>query len=165
MSLYKHLLLLLCLLAGQQTFAQTDADIAAIRQEYQKINAQKLTKQHFTYESSGCVEDGQLDFYLDGKNIVKVTESGAIGDGSWVNQYYYSDGKVIFCLESLEGGPAAGPVTKTEYRYYIKDGKALRMMEGAKVVKNDSKVSDILRSANNIYKAYATKKFAEALCN
>lgn len=165
MSLNKSLLCFLFLFTCGSAFSQTDADIANIRQVYQKINSSDLTKQHFNYESEGCVEDGQVDFFFDGKNIVKITESGAIGDGSWVNQFYYQAGKLIFCLETIEGGPAIGKSTKTEYRYYIKDGKVLRVMEGAKVIKNDSKAADAINTGTKIYKTYAKKDFAAAICN
>lgn len=142
-----------------------EADIVSIRQLFQKINSSNLTKKRFTYESSGCVEDGVVNYFFNGKDIVKITESGSIGDGSWTNEYYYNAGKVIFCFESLVGGPAVGKVTKTQYRYYIKDGRAIRVLKGSTVISDDSKVSDILQSANKIYKAYATKDFAGALCN
>jgi hypothetical protein len=62
----------------------------------QAINSKGLKKQHFTYESAGCAEDGVVDYYFDNKDIAKIVESGAIGDGSWVNEYYYQSGKIIF---------------------------------------------------------------------
>lgn len=167
---------LLELLFPIQSFAQSavklkpapvasEADIQAIRQAFQKINSTNLSKQHFNYESSGCVEDGEVDFFLDNGKIVKITEAGAIGDGSWVTEFYYSEGKVIFCVETLVGGPAIGKETKTQYRYYIKDNRAIRVMEGTKIISNDSKAADALRIAARIYKAYTTKKFASALCD
>ncbi|RFZ84424.1 hypothetical protein DYU05_02035 [Mucilaginibacter terrenus] len=68
-----------------KTFAQSaasSADISAIRQHYKAISELKLSARHFTYESPGCVEDGVVDFYFNGKEIVKIIESGSIGDGS-----------------------------------------------------------------------------------
>jgi hypothetical protein len=150
---------------NQASVAATDADILNIRQMFKSINALKLTKQRFTYESAGCVEEGVVNYFLNNKKIVKVTESGFIGDGGWVNEYYYDNGKVIFCLETIEGGPAIGKTTKTQYRYYIKNGKPLRVMEGNKIIPPDSKVTDMLKNANNMYKAYLTKNFVGALCN
>ena len=142
-----------------------DHAILEIRQHVQKINSKKLKKEHYTYESAGCTEDGVVDYYFDEKAIVKVIESGAIGDGSWVNEYYYQSGKVIFCFQTIVGGPAIGKVTKTEYRFYVKDDSPLKIMEGAKTVKSDSKATEFIGTANRIFKAYASKDFAGALCN
>lgn len=152
---------------GSRALIQADApaDVSAIRQMYQNINLLKLQKQRFTYESAGCAEDGVVNYFFDNKTIVKITESGSMGDGSWVNEYYYDAGRVIFCLESLIGGPAIGEVTKTEYRYYVKDGRAIRVLQGNKVIPADSKATEMIQTAGKIYKAYTTKKFAEALCN
>jgi len=143
----------------------SESDISAIRQIYQNINSLNLTKQRFTYESSGCAEDGVVTYFFDNKTIVKVTESGSIGDGSWVNEYYYKAGKIIFCFENIVGGPAIGKVTKTQYRYYIKDNHPIRVMEGTKIVPADSKATEMVETANKIYKAYTTKDFVSALCN
>ncbi|QXU44053.1 hypothetical protein [Pedobacter sp. D749] len=142
-----------------------DQAILAIRQDVQKINSKRLKKEHYTYESAGCTEDGVVDYYFDEKGIVKIVESGAIGDGSWVNEYYYRSGKVIFCFETIVGGPAVGKVTKTEYRFYVKDDSPLKTMEEAKTVKSDSKASESIGTANRTFKAYASKDFAGALCN
>ncbi|QDW25624.1 hypothetical protein [Pedobacter sp. KBS0701] len=142
-----------------------DQAILAIRQDVQKINSKPLKKEHYTYESAGCTEDGVVNYYFDGKAIVKIVESGSIGDGSWVNEYYYRSGKVIFCFETIIGGPAIGKVTKTEYRFYVKDGIPLKTMEGAKTVKSDSKASESIGTAGSIFEAYTSKDFAGALCN
>lgn len=162
------ILLFFSFLISIQTYAQSgsnEPDIAAIRQKYQTINSLKLPGKRYTYESSGCVEEGVVNYYLNNKEIVKITEAGAIGDGSWENEYYYAAGKVIFCLETIIGGPAIGKVTKTQYRYYIKDGHPLRVMEGNKIIPADSKVKEILQTANKIHKAYITKDFVSAVCD
>ncbi|WP_345953949.1 hypothetical protein [Mucilaginibacter sp. PAMB04168] len=151
-----------------QVYAQSvnsEQDIAAIRQQYQTINSLKLNTQRFTYESSGCVDGGVITYFLKKKEIVRITESGSIGDGSWVNEYYYSAGKTIFCLETIVGGPAIGKVTKTQYRYYIKNSRPIRVMKGQKIIPAGSKATEILRTASKIYKAYTTKDFVSALCN
>ncbi|MCX2495984.1 hypothetical protein OQX63_20985 [Pedobacter sp. PF22-3] len=142
-----------------------DQVILAIRKDVQKINSKKLKKEHYTYESAGCVEEGVVDYSFDEKTNVKIVESGSIGDGSWVNEYYYQSGKVIFCFQRIVGGPAIGKITKTEYRFYIKDGSIVKAMEGTKTIKADSKASESLGTANRIFKAYASKDFAAALCN
>jgi hypothetical protein len=161
-------LFLLILSSSCELFAQTGAEasnVLAIRSEYQKINALPLTKQHFTYESSGCADGGVVDYFLNHKKIVKITESGAIGDGSWVNEYYYSNGKVIFIFETTVGGAAVGKITKTADRYYVKNNRPLRVMKGSKIVPVNSRAVEIIQTANKIYKAYVTKDFVAALCN
>lgn len=142
-----------------------DQAILVIRKDVQKINSKKLKKEHYTYESAGCVEEGVVDYYFDEKALVKIVESGSIGDGSWVDEYYYQSGKVIFCFQTIVGGPAIGKVTKTEYRFYVKDGSIVKVLEGTKTIKADSKASESLETANKIFKAYASKDFAAALCN
>lgn len=145
--------------------SKDEPDILVIRQSFQRINALKLRMQRFTYESAGCAEEGIVKYYFHNKEIVKISESGSIGDGSWLREYYYDAGKVIFCLESLVGGPAVGPVTRTQYRYYVKDGHPIRVMDGNKMIPADSKASEMLQTAHNIYEAYTTKDFVSALCN
>ncbi|CAM3744557.1 hypothetical protein MUGA111182_06700 [Mucilaginibacter galii] len=161
-------LFLLTLSSSGELFAQKSAeasDVLAIRREYQKINAMPLTKKHYTYESSGCADGGVVDYFLNNRQIVKITESGAIGDGSWVNEYYYSNGKVIFIFETTVGGPAIGKITKTADRYYVKNDRPVRVMEGSKIVPVNSRAVEIIKTANKIYKAYITKDFVAALCN
>lgn len=136
-----------------------EADIFAIRIAYQQINSDKLTKKQFTYQSSGCVDGGVVNYYFKNNDIVKITESGAIGDGSWVNEYYYYKSKFFFGLETIVGGPAIGKVTKTQYRYYIRDGRPTRLMEGSKIIPVDSRATEMLVTTGRIYKAYTTKEF------
>lgn len=164
MKFYKNLLFIFSFLLCGQAFAQNDPTIAAIRKEYNRINGLKLSQQHYKYEKAGCVEEGRVDYFFEGKTIVKITESGFIGDGSWTTSYFYRAGKPVFCFEMIEGGPAAGETIKTEYRIYIKDGRAYRVMEGSKVMKDENISQEQIQRANNIYKAYVTKKFGEALC-
>ncbi|PSK88113.1 hypothetical protein [Taibaiella chishuiensis] len=164
MTLYKNLFILLILFTGSQTFAQNDASIKVIRQEYNRVNALKLTREHFDYEKASCVEEGKVDYYLEGKTIVKITESGFIGDGGWTTTYYYKAGQPFFCLDVIEGGPAAGDHTRTERRIYIREGRAIRVLEGSKPMKDENISGEHIQRANNFYKAYTTKKFGEALC-
>jgi hypothetical protein len=145
--------------------AQTVEDeIATIRNEFQKINSMSLKKEHFTYESSGCAEDGVVDCFFNNGKIVKIVESGAIGDGSWTDEYYYSSGKIIFCYEEITGGPAAGKVTKTAYRIYVKDGRSIKTMAGNKILSPDGQSAEAIKTGNKIYQAYKTKDFVSALC-
>jgi len=164
MKHYRNFLIIFIFFFSGQALAQNDANILAIRKEYNRINALKLSQQSYKYEKEGCVEEGKVNYYFEGKTIVKITESGSIGDGSWTTSYFYVAGKPIFCFEIIEGGPAAGDTIKTEYRIYIKDGRAYRVLQGNKVMKDENISQEQIQRANNIFKAYATKKFGDALC-
>lgn len=140
-------------------------DVAAIRETYKRINALTLKKEQYTYEVAGCAEDGKVVCFLNNKTLVKIVESGSIGDGSWVREFYYQDGKCIFCYEQLIGGPAEGKTVTTEYRYYIKRDMPVRCMENAKITPADSKATENIQTAQRLLKAYPAKDFSTALCN
>lgn len=160
---YLSVLLLVVVLPGIQVNAQ-DASIAAIRAEFKRINALPLLTEEFQYEAASCVEDGVVAYFLDNQGIVKIVESGSIGDGSWTREYYYQSGKFIFCYEVIVGGPAEGPETKSEYRTYVKDDKVVRYMEDKKTVPANSKASGEVTTAYKLVKAYTTRDFAKVLC-
>lgn len=142
----------------------TETDIAAIRAAFKEINTLPLKQEQFKYEADGCVEDGNVQYFFKGKEIVKVIESGSIGDGSWKKEYYYQSGNFIFSYEKLIGGSAGGEITQSEYRVYAKDGAAIRCMEDQQIVQPDSRATQTLAIAGKLLKAYTTKKFAAALC-
>jgi hypothetical protein len=141
-----------------------ETDIAAIRATFKKINTLSLKQEQFRYESDGCVEGGIVQFYFHDNQIVKIIESGAIGDGSWKNEYYYESGKFIFSYESIVGSAAEGEVTKSEYRVYVKDGAVIRYMQDQKIQKADSRVVRTLAIATKLPNTYITKDFAAVLC-
>ena len=161
------LALLICF-SSTYLFAQQkapDAAVEEIRTAFKEINSNKTYKQeHYTYEAAGCVDDGRLDYYLDKQQVVKIKETGLIGDGSWVTEYYYRNGNLIFIFESLIGGPAEGAVQKSEYRVYVKDGKVIRFMDGQKIIPADNKAADLTATAGKLLKARTTKDFKAALC-
>lgn len=140
-----------------------DHAILAIRRNVQTINSKKLKKEHYTYEIS-CVDGGVADYYFDGKAIVKIVESGSKGDGTWVNEYYYQSGKVIFCFNSIVGGPAIGEVMKSEYRFYIKDNRLIKVMEGKKTIEVEPSRNEFIETAYKLIKAHSSKDFEVALC-
>ncbi|SHN33882.1 hypothetical protein [Chitinophaga sp. CF418] len=149
----------------EQSAMDTSAAIAAIRTAYKNINTATVTAEVFKYESAGCAEDGQVKYFFNQKKeIVKIVESGSIGDGSWSREFYFQSGKLIFSYESQIGGPADGPETKNEYRTYIKGDQVLRFMEDKNIVPSGEKSADALKASYKLIKAYTTKKFAEALC-
>lgn len=160
-------LLLMIVLPVLNTHAQqknVEPDIIAIRAAFKKINTLSLKQEQFKYEAEGCVEDGIVKYYFQGNEIIKIIESGSIGDGSWKNEYYYESGKFIFSYEMIIGSSADGAETKSEYRIYAKDGTAIRYMEDQKILPADSRVTKTLAIAEKLPKAYTTKKFAAVLC-
>jgi len=166
---YLHVLLLVLMLPALQIKAQqknsgTEESIAAIRTEFKRINASALSTEEFQYDSAGCVDEGVVTYFLENQEIVKIVESGAIGDGSWTREFYYQSGKFIFCYEQIVGGPAEGPETKSEFRPYVKDDKVIRFMDDKKIVPPTSKATGQLRTAPRLLKAYRTKDFAKVLC-
>jgi hypothetical protein len=150
--------------AQQHSNAANEADIASIRTEFKRINASTLKKEQFEYESSGCVDGGLVQYFLDKGKIVKIIESGSIGDGSWTREFYYQSGNFIFSYEVQTGGPAIGPETKTEHRIYAKNGHVVRYMENQQILAPDSQRLTIITTAAGLLKAYHTKEFADVLC-
>lgn len=120
--------------------------------------------ERYTYEIAGCVDDGSLEYYLDKQQIVKIKESGLIGDGGWDTEYYYRNGNLIFIFESLIGGPAEGKVQKSEYRIYVKDGKVIRFMDNQQIIPANNKAAEMTATAIKLLKARTTKNFKAALC-
>jgi len=153
-------------LASQDiSITRSNNDIDAIRAEYKTINGLKLKTQQFKYENLECVDEGEITYYLQGNEVRKMVEKFVKGDGYTLTEYYFKDSKFIFAIEILIGGPAIGPETKTEYRYYVKNDKALRQMEGTKTVVPDSKFTEVLVNAYKLLKARNAKNFNEVICN
>lgn len=116
------------------SITRSNDDIDAIRAEYKKINGLKLKTQQFKYENLECVDKEEITYYLQGNEVRKIVEKFVKGDGYTLTEYYFKDSKFIFAIEIIIGGPAIGPETKTEYRYYVKNDKPLRQMEGTNTI-------------------------------
>jgi len=139
--------------------------VAAIRAEVQRINNMNVLVKSFSWSEDGCVEGGKVNYYLNNDSIVKVTESGFIGDGGWVKEYYYSKGKFIFSFMQHIGGPAAMPVDTSEIRIYA-DNDTLVLKK-----RNNDYMDDLSQKFNSrsveykILAAYKDKNFAKVFCN
>jgi hypothetical protein len=141
-----------------------EAEIKAIRDEYNRINKLPLKSEIYKYKTNDCVEGGEVTYYSNNGQVVKVSEKGAMDDTVWRREYYYLQGKVIFCLESLEWGSAAGPVTTTEYRFYIKGGKSIREISNNKIEALTEKAAETVAVAGKLLKVKASKNFASVYC-
>lgn len=146
--------------------AQTeeDKDIEEIRAEYKKINGMNLRTKYFKYQDLECVDEGETTYFMQSKDVRKIVEKYIKGDGYTLTEYYFKEGKFIFAIEAIIGGPAMGPETKNIYRYYVKDDKVVRQMDGKQIVAPDSKFEDAFRRAYQLVKARTSKNFNEAIC-
>jgi hypothetical protein len=153
------------LVSAQTKISSTEANIAAIRASYSKTNSLPLKRQTFNFEAAGCVEDGIINYFQYNNDVLKITESGSIGDGSWTTEYYYNLGKLIFCYDKIVGGAAAEKAVTTEYRFYLKNDKPIRCMENKKIIAPDSKATDKIKTTYKLLKAHKTRNFAAALCD
>lgn len=158
------LMIVLPVLPGHAQQKNTETDIAAIRATFKKINALALKQEQFKYEAEGCAEEGIVQYFFKDKEIVKILESGSIGDGSWKKEYYYEAGKMIFSYEKAVGSSADGQESDIEHRVYAKDGAVIRYMEDQKIITADSSAKKTLIIAQKLLAAYTTKNFAAVLC-
>lgn len=143
----------------------SEADVVSIRAIYTRTNTLPLKREAFRFESPGCIEDGLITYFRNNNNIVKITEAGSIGDGSWTTEFYFDARKLVFCVDQLTGGPASGAEVTTEYRLYVKNNRPVRCMENKKVIPPDKKATETISTAYKLLKAYQTKNFKAALCD
>ncbi|MBW8687144.1 hypothetical protein [Chitinophaga rhizophila] len=161
-----------CLTAAAQRKGQSasaastanPADIANIRAAFKQINAMQLRKEEFTYEAAACADGGVVQYFFKGKEIVKIIESGSVGDGSWKKEFYYQSGKFIFSYDLIEGESADGHASKIEHRLYVKDGKVIRYLEDQQDIPEDGTATRDIDIAGKLLEAYKTRQFANALC-
>ncbi|OQP40423.1 hypothetical protein A4D02_16035 [Niastella koreensis] len=163
------LALLISLISSCANAQQKKSEVAAIediRTAFKDINSNNTYKvEKYTYEAAGCADDGRLEYYLDKQQIVKIKESGSSNDVSSTTEYYYRDGRVFFIYQLIAGGVANGELQKTEFRIYVKDGKAIRFMQGQEIIPVYSKTTNMMETAVKLLKARTTKNFKEVLCD
>ena len=110
--------------------AQDPDSIQAIRQQYAAINRNAARYKKVKKELMGfSAEGGELVAYLRGPSIVKITATFYGEMGRATDEFYYSNGKLIFVFRkhSHYSGHLTGKVVRTtENRYYFKDDKLIR---------------------------------------
>jgi hypothetical protein len=144
----------------------TDSAIALIRAAFERINKEKLSSRRFKFTEVNCVDEGEVTYMLDkGGNIIKVVETGSIGDGSWTTAYYYQNGRFLFSLCTDVGGPAIGPAITTRYRKYVYEDRVIRTMENDTYVTPDDTLLTATSKEYKILDAYHSKRFGAAFCN
>lgn len=146
------------------TVVKDESAIGSIRAAVQAINSQTLQVQTFNWRRSSCADEASIRFFLDGGEIRKIVETGFIGDGGWVTEYYYNKGKFIFSYMQHIGGPAGMPVDTSEIRKYVDDDTLVLM------IKNKESHTDIKQKFSGNSKEYKllrslkNKDYAEVLC-
>lgn len=141
-----------------------EAKIASIRAAVQNINTQTLQEQTFNWSWPNCADEGTISYYLNNKEIVKVIESGFIGDGSWTKEYYYTDGKFIFSFEQMIGGAAAMKADTNEIRLYADNDTLVLQKKNKTYLEDGPKRWTAASMEYKILKALKQKNFGEVLC-
>ena len=112
--------------------AQTNDPIPAIRQQYAAINKGVRRYRKIRKELSGfSLEGGELVAYFKGPALVKIAATHYGEGGNSTEEYYYSNGNLIFVFEKVSryDRPMSGKVTSTaENRFYFSDGKLIRWL-------------------------------------
>lgn len=111
------------------TPAQSDAQIASIRAKYASINKRAARYKKVKKQLSGfSLEGGELVAYLNGPSIVKLVANHYGEMGRTLEEYYYSNGKVIFVFEKTYhyNKPMGKVVRTSENRYYFNDNQLIR---------------------------------------
>src|SRR6478672_6722599 len=62
------------------TVIRNESKVESIRSIVQSINEQNLLVQTFTWNEPSCADAGTIRYFLNGDEIVKVVETGFIGD-------------------------------------------------------------------------------------
>ena len=110
--------------------AQDPDPIQAIRRQYAAINRKAARYKKVKKALLGfSAEGGELVAYLRGPSIVKITATFYGEMGRATDEFYYSNGKLIFVFRkhSHYSGHLTGKVVRTtENRYYFKDDKLIR---------------------------------------
>ena len=150
--------------------AQSESSINNIRRQYAAINKRSSRFKKVKKELSGfSLEGGQLIAYLDGPAVVKlvVTHYGEMGRTS--EEYYYSNGKLIFVFEKVShyNKPMSGKVVRTvENRYYFDNDQMIRWIdENGKQADTSgeefqSKQKDLLENSNRFVAGARSKNLA-----
>ncbi|WP_046757012.1 hypothetical protein [Kordia jejudonensis] len=107
-----------------------DEHIAEIKENFAKIESQQAS---YTLKSDKEDIGGgvlELQGYFNGNTPVKIVK-GAFGEhGSVKTTYYFNENTLFFVFqEKFSEATMRGPFTKKENRFYIADGKLIRVLE------------------------------------
>jgi len=147
---------------SQDADSQTAAFILSIRQRYANINKRVSRYKKIKKELSGfSLEGGEMIAYFDGPAIVKVVANHSGESGRAVEEYYYSNAKLIFVLRKdlTYNRPLSGKVVKTTVnRFYFQADRLIRWVnESGKQV--DSSGAEYQENQNEYLEA--SRKFVD----
>lgn len=112
--------------------AQVDTQISAIRAQYAAINKRAPRQRKVKKQLSGfSTEGGELVAYSEGPAIVKLVATHYGEMGRSVDEYYYSNGKLIFVFKKVfhYNKPLGKVVRSTENRYYLNNDQLIRWID------------------------------------
>jgi hypothetical protein len=127
------LFLITCCTALALSQSPSESSINNIRRQYSTINKRANRFNKIKKELSGfSLEGGQLIAYTDGPAIVKLVATHYGEMGRTLEEYYYSNGKLIFVFEKVlhYNKPVSGKVVRTvENRYYFDNDRLIRWIQ------------------------------------
>jgi hypothetical protein len=131
-----------------QKSAPAKDEIASIRRQYATINKSLAKYKVVKKELAGfSTEGGEMSAYFDGAAIVKIAATYQGETGAASEDFYYSNGKLIFVFRKHEtyDTPMSGKVVKTEEsRFYFNNDKIIRLIDerGRQIAPGNKKSSE-----------------------
>jgi hypothetical protein len=156
----------------EPSFAQTkDQRIAAIRQEFGKINSDS-TMQSFTLDDPedflGQGTDGGAELTGSFKNdkLIKIVFTVGVSYGEKMREYYFKNGKLIFAYETEKDFPRDSLGIKLEKldlvfegRFYFDNNKLIHKIEkGKRLFQEDTSPQDLLDEAAEFSKLLKARR-------
>jgi len=120
--------------SGPIVLGQSDAQISTIRTQYASINKRAPRYKKVKKQLSGfSLEGGELIGYFDGPSIVKLVANHYGEMGRSLEEYYYSNGKLIFVFEKVfhYNKPMGKVVRSEENRYYFNNDQLIRWIDSS----------------------------------
>ncbi len=122
-----------------------EEQIAEIKENFTKIESQKNSydmKRDKEYVGGGVLE---LQGYFNENIPVKIIRAEFGEHGSAKTSYYFNDNELFFAFqEEFSEASMRGPFTKKENRFYIADGKLIRVLEKEQTIKSgDFKMDNV----------------------
>lgn len=129
--------------AASANIPQKKDSISSIRERYADVNKNLAKYRVVKKELAGfSTEGGELTAYFDGPQIVKIAATNNGETNSFFEEFYYSDGKLIFVYRKQEiyNEPMTKVARTKENRFYFGDGELIRWINenGKQVGAHDS---------------------------
>ncbi len=147
-----------------------DPVIDSIRAEYQRIQSRKnLNEKIVDYTAKPGTEakavgvHGKLTFHTDNNKVVKVVDSGSEAHGTWNEEFYYRDGRLIYIfLNNANGDSTNPPANKYQMRVYIgPDGQIYKETTNRNKTMDVYERNRLLKKGKQIHKARTAAEILE----